>query len=58
MNQYDNYLAKQVEDYLTGCMPTPCMPTPISVNEDGVANYSCEECDKRDCEFWRVFNDE
>lgn len=52
MNQYDNYLAKQVEDYLTGCMPTS-----ISVNEDGVANYSCEECDKRDCEFWRVFND-
>lgn len=46
---YDAYLAQQVEDYMTECVPT-------EVGRKGDTFINCQECTDDKCEYWAEYN--
>lgn len=50
---YDDYLDKQTDEHLIGCVPKA-----ISHNEDFVPDYNCNGCLETDCEYWKEHNEE
>lgn len=64
LNNYDNWLLNQADEYYSECMPAP-----VNVDyefegydEDGSPintpqyTYNCEGCEHTDCEHWDKYN--
>ena len=60
MKEFDDYLAKLTNEYMSGCEPK-IIESSCDPQDDGFEwshTYNCEDCTEIDCEYWMGFHNE